>query len=140
MNEREEKIEFETIFIQPGTKDGTIYPFLKRGDHTFGHTPADIYYKLRFTPHEIFKVKGHDLIYETEVLQSQVIKGELFTVPTLNQGALSISLEGMEETNNLKRFTGHGLPIAGNATKRGDLIVQFEIIESSNFPFFGKSF
>jgi len=123
---REEKIL--TIEVKPGWKEGTKITFEKEGDQTPGKIPADIVFVIRDKPNATFKRDGANLIYTAKVPLRDSLCGTRVTVPTLTgqQVTLNFSQE-IIKPQSTKRLQGYGLPYPKDPTRKGDIIVHFDI-------------
>ncbi|KAH8031526.1 hypothetical protein HPB51_018972 [Rhipicephalus microplus] len=123
---REQKIL--TINVKPGWKAGTKIRFEREGDRIPGRVPADIVFVVRDKPHQLFKRNGADLHYVAEISLTDSICGLNVNVPTLTGGVIPLKMKGPIYPSAMKRIPNEGLPHSKEPTKRGDLVVSFEII------------
>lgn len=123
---REEKIL--TIEVKPGWKEGTKITFEKEGDQSPGKIPADITFVIRDKPHPLFKRDGANLVYTSKVPLRDALCGTRVSVPTLTgqQVTLNFSNEVIKPQTT-KRLQGYGLPYPKDPTRKGDIIVHFDI-------------
>jgi len=124
---KEEKIL--NINVKPGWKAGTKITFPKEGDQIPGKVPADIVFTIRDTPHGTFKREGSDIKYTAKITLKEALcaTGHL-KVPTLTGEVIPLSVHNeVIKPNTVKRIQGRGLPYPKEPTKRGDLIVNFDI-------------
>lgn len=122
---REEKVL--TINVKPGWKAGTKITFQREGDQLPGTIPADIVFIIRDKPHPQFKREGADIRYTARVTLKQALCGVTIEVPTLTKGKISLPVKDIIKPTTVKRFPGQGLPYPKDPTKRGDLLVAFDI-------------
>lgn len=123
---KEEKIL--QINIKPGWKSGTKITFPKEGDQIPGKVPADIIFTIRDKPHSSFKREGSDVKYTAKLSLKDALCGTVVQVPTLSGEVLSLNLNGdVIKPTTVKRLQGRGLPFPKEPSRRGDLIVSFEI-------------
>lgn len=122
---REEKVL--SISVKPGWKAGTKITFQKEGDQLPGTIPADIVFIIRDKPHPQFKREGADIRYTARVTLKQALCGVTIEVPTLTKGKISLPVKDIIKPTTVKRFPGQGLPYPKDPTKRGDLLVAFDI-------------
>lgn len=116
------------ITVKPGWKAGTKITFQKEGDQTPGKTPADIIFIIRDKPHSIFKREGSDLRYNAKISLRQALCGAVIRVPTLQGDHFTVNTQNeIIKPNTVKRIQGRGLPFPKEPTKRGDLLVAFDI-------------
>lgn len=123
---KEEKIL--TINVKPGWKAGTKITFPKEGDQIPGKVAADIVFIIRDKPHAHFKREGSDIKYTAKVSLRQALCGSVVKVPTLSGETFTISTVGeVVKPNSVKRLQGRGLPFPKEPSRRGDLLVSFDI-------------
>lgn len=117
-----------TISIKPGWKSGTKVTFQKEGDQTQGKIPADIVFIVRDKPHVWFRREGSDLRYTARLTLKQALCGVIFEVPTMTGEKLRISTkQEIIKPNTVKRIQGYGLPFPKEPSRKGDLLVAFDI-------------
>lgn len=121
-----------TINIRPGWKAGTKITFQREGDQLRNKIPADIVFIIRDKPHPVFKREGSDIRYTVKVSLKQALCGCVIEIPTLNDNIkkpLDFTSE-IIKPNTVRRIQGYGLPLPKEPSRKGDLVVNFEI----NFP------
>ncbi|CAH1153734.1 unnamed protein product [Phaedon cochleariae] len=117
-----------TINVKPGWKAGTKITFQREGDQSRNKIPADIVFIIRDKPHHLFKREGSDIKYTVKITLKQALCGCTIEVPTMS--GKSIPLHYTQEVikpNTVRRIQGYGLPLPKEPTRRGDLIVNFDI-------------
>jgi len=120
--------KYVSISIKPGWKSGTKVTFQKEGDQSPGKIPADIVFIIRDKPHAMFKREGSDLRYTARLTLKQALCGVVFQVPTMSGDKLRIStMQEIIKPNTVKRIQGYGLPFPKDTTRKGDLLVAFDI-------------
>lgn len=128
--EREEKVL--EVQIKPGWKEGTKITFENEGDECDQHTIAgDIVFIIRDKPHPLFERSNSDLIYRVKLTLKQALLGTLLVIPFLDSSIPPYQLRTYREIltpQTEKRFPSQGLPFPKEISKRGDLIVKFEIL------------
>ncbi|XP_017063128.1 dnaJ protein homolog 1 isoform X2 [Drosophila eugracilis] len=116
------------ISIKPGWKSGTKVTFQKEGDQAPGKIPADIVFIIRDKPHTMFKREGSDLRYTARLTLKQALCGVVFQVPTMSGDKLRIStMQEIIKPSTVKRIQDYGLPFPKDTTRKGDLLVAFDI-------------
>lgn len=117
------------ITVKPGWKAGTKITFQKEGDIMPGKIPADIVFIIRDKPHATFKREGSDLRYTCKITLKQALCGISVRVPTLTGTELNTLNTSNEviKPNTVKRIQGKGLPFPKEPSRRGDLLVSFDI-------------
>ncbi|XP_059485398.1 dnaJ protein homolog 1-like [Neocloeon triangulifer] len=117
-----------TINIKPGWKAGTKITFQKEGDQGTHKVPADIVFIIRDRPHPTLKREGSDLRYTAKISLKQALCGCVVEVPTLGTEKISINLTGeIVKPSTTKRLQGYGLPHPKEPSRKGDILVAFDI-------------
>ncbi|XP_052256236.1 dnaJ homolog subfamily B member 5-like [Dreissena polymorpha] len=116
-----------TIDIKPGWKAGTKITFPKEGDQTPNNVPADIVFVIKDKPHTTFTRDGSDIKYKAKISLKQALCGTTLQVPTIDGRKIPLRLNEIIKPNSVKRIQGEGLPQPKQTTRRGDLIVEFDI-------------
>ncbi|KAF2351057.1 Chaperone DnaJ C-terminal [Trinorchestia longiramus] len=123
---KEEKIL--TIQVKPGWKEGTKITFEKEGDQSPGKIPADIVFTIRDKPHQVFKRDGANLSFTTKLTLRDALCGTRVTVPTLDGPKIYLDYtKDIVRPQTVKRITGRGLPYPKDPSRRGDILVHFDI-------------
>ncbi|KAK3873421.1 hypothetical protein Pcinc_021554 [Petrolisthes cinctipes] len=123
---REEKIL--TIDVKPGWKEGTKVTFEREGDQLPGKIPADIVFVVRDKPHAHFKRDGANLVYSAKVTLRDALCGTRVVVPTLDGQRVTLNLSNeVVKPQTTRRLQGYGLPYPKDPTRKGDIIVHFDI-------------
>ncbi|KAH8246217.1 hypothetical protein KR038_005215 [Drosophila bunnanda] len=130
---KEEKVL--SITVKPGWKAGTKITFPKEGDSTPNKIPADIIFIIRDKPHSQFKREGSDLRYTAQVSLKQALCGAPITVPTLQGDRIAVNPSGeILKPTTTRRISGRGLPFPKEPSRRGDLLVAFDIKFPETLP------
>jgi len=117
------------INVKPGWKSGTKITFAKEGDQRPGHTPADITFIIRERAHPLFTRDGANLKFVYKLTLRDSLCGTVIQVPTLDGKKVAVDCTGqIIRPTTSKRIKGYGLPFHKEPHRRGDIIVQFEII------------
>ncbi|TDG38770.1 hypothetical protein AWZ03_014808 [Drosophila navojoa] len=117
------------IEIKPGWKAGTKITFPKEGDEAPNRIAADIVFIIRDKPHPVFQRDGSDIQYTAKISLKQALCGATIQVPTLQGSPFPLCTNGeIIKPTTIKRFPDRGLPLPKNSTRRGALLVNFNII------------
>lgn len=117
-----------TINIKPGWKAGTKITFQREGDQGRNKIPADIVFIIRDKPHPHFKREGSDIRYTAKLTLKQALCGCTLTIPTMSGEKFPLYFtDEIIKPSMVKRIQGYGLPLPKEPSRRGDLIVNFEI-------------
>ncbi|KAF2899468.1 hypothetical protein ILUMI_06711 [Ignelater luminosus] len=123
---REDKVLI--VDVKPGWKAGTKITFQKEGDQGHNKIPADIVFIIRDKVHPYFKREGSDIHYIVTISLKQALCGFTVDIPTLTGANIALHYgNDVVKPNTVKRISGHGLPYSKEPSRRGDLIVNFEI-------------
>jgi len=117
------------IVVKPGWKAGTKVTFAKEGDQIPGKIPADIAFIIRDKPHPIFVRDGMNIKYVYRIPLREALCGTVVQVPTLEGKKIGINCIGeVIKPTTSKRLQGYGLPNPKEPGRRGDLIVNFDVL------------
>ena len=116
-----------TIDVKPGWKAGTKITFPREGDQGPNTIPADIVFVIKDKAHPFFKREGADLIYTAKISLKEALCGTTITVPTLDNRKKQVAISDVINPYTEKRIAGEGLPYPKQPTKRGDILVKFDI-------------
>jgi len=117
------------LSVKPGWKAGTKVTFAKEGDQMPGKIPADIAFIIRDKPHPIFTRDGANIKYTYKIPLREALCGTVVQVPTLDGKKVGINCTGeILKPNATKRLQGYGLPFPKDLERRGDLIVNFDVM------------
>ena len=122
------------INVKPGWKAGTKVTFAKEGDRVPGKIPADIAFVIRDKAHPTFRREESNIVYTHKLSLRDALCGCLVHVPLLDRPG---RVKGQKKTLNMadevikpstiRRIQGEGLPYPKDPTKKGDLLVKFDI-------------
>ncbi|KAK9882397.1 hypothetical protein WA026_020919 [Henosepilachna vigintioctopunctata] len=130
---KEEKVL--EIKIQPGWKAGTKITFPQEGDQGTNKRPADIVFIIVDKVHDTFKREGSDLRYSAKISLKQALCGCVVTVPMLGGGKEVLNYKNdIIKPQTIRRIPGKGLPFPKEPSRRGDLIVVFDIHFPDSLP------
>merc|ERR550525_1779840 len=122
----EEKIL--TVNVKPGWKSGTKITFAKEGDKIPGKIPADIAFVIRDKPHPLYARDGSNIIYTHKLNLRDALCGSVIEIPTLDGRKQGLNLmDEVIKPNTVKKLQGYGLPFPKEPSRKGDLIVKFDI-------------
>lgn len=117
------------INVKPGWKSGTKITFSKEGDQVPGKIPADIAFIIRDAPHKVFVRDGANLKFTYKIPLRESLCGTVIQVPTLEGNKVGINCTGeIIKPSTIKRLQGYGLPFSKEPNKRGDIVVNFEVL------------
>lgn len=117
-----------TIHVKPGWKAGTKITFQKEGDQGRNKIPADIVFIIRDKPHPHFRREGSDIRYTAKITLKQALCGTVVEVPTLTGSKVTLDFsKEIVKPATVKRIQGHGLPFPKEPSRKGDLLVSFDI-------------
>ncbi|XP_066583813.1 dnaJ homolog subfamily B member 13-like [Prorops nasuta] len=129
-----------TIPIKPGILTGTRIIFPEEGDQCPKKIPADIIFVVEDRKHERFSRDGCDLRMTVDIFLKDALVGSIVTVNTIDDRIIRILLTSVVTPDYTKVITGEGLPLAENPSKRGDLVINFNIEFPIYMPLASKNF
>merc|ERR1712178_238274 len=117
------------IKINAGWKSGAKVTFNQEGDKIPGKIPADVAFIIRDKPHPIFSRDGTNLKYTYKIPLREAICGSIIQIPTLDGKRVGLNCNGeVIKPTTVKRLQGYGLPFAKEPHRKGDLLVNFEVL------------
>jgi DnaJ-class molecular chaperone len=130
---KEEKVL--TINVKPGWKSGTKITFQREGDQAPNKIPADIVFIIRDKPHPHFKRDASDLKYSCQISLKEALCGTRVDVPLLGGERTTVNLQDeIVKPTTVKRMVGKGLPLPKDPSRRGDLVISFDIVFPDRLP------
>merc|ERR1712020_414379 len=120
------------ITVKPGWKSGTKVTFSQEGDKFPGRTPADIAFIIRDKPHPVFSRDGTNLKYTYKIPLREALCGSVVQVPTLDGKKIGVNCPEVIKPTTTKRLPGYGLPFPKEPSRRGDLVVSFDVLFPDN--------
>ena len=117
------------INVKPGWKSGTKVTFSKEGDRVPGKIPADIAFVIRDKPHPVFKREESNIVYTHKLALRDALCGCQIQVPQLGKDTkVTLNLgDEVIKPSTVKRIQGAGLPFPKDSSRRGDLLIKFDI-------------
>lgn len=131
-NVSQEEVDIDVEF-QPGVQHDSKFKIEGKGNQHADFLPGDVIFTFKDAPHEIFKrVTVGDLEYTAKVVvdpESKIAK-EKIKIPTLENDIITLIFEDepIDETET-EIISGRGLPVGGDPTQRGNLLVRFQIVK-----------
>merc|ERR1712241_92384 len=120
------------INVKPGWKSGTNVTFSQEGDRVPGKIPADITFIIRDKPHPVFSRDGTNLTFTYKIPLREALCGSVIQVPTLEGKKVGLNCQDVIKPTTTKRLQGYGLPFPKEPSRRGDLIVSFDVLFPDN--------
>ena len=126
VSRNEEKILM--VNVKPEWKAGTKITFPKEGDRKPSVVPADVIFIVKDKKHSQFtRDSNNNIIYAAKISLRDALAGGHVEVPTLDGRKLRLRLNSIVNPDSTERIHGEGLPLPKNPSKRGDLIVKYDI-------------
>jgi curved DNA-binding protein len=118
------------VTIPAGVREGARLRLSGQGHPPSGAggQPGDLYLRVTFTPHHLFRPEGDNIVYELALLPWQAVLGAKMRVPTL-EGEVELSVPAGTGSGRRMRLRGKGL---GPAGQRGDEFVSISIRSPKN--------
>ena len=117
------------VEIKKGWKEGTKITFRGEGDQKPGHIPADIIFVIKDKKHPKFtRDKSNNLIFKAEVSLRDALCGNVsVNIPTINGQINTLNIKNPLQPGDKRTIQGEGLPLPKCPTKRGDIVIEFDI-------------
>lgn len=117
-----------SVKIPPGLADGSTIRLAGEGHPGSTGGPAgDLLLTIRVAPHPYFRREGNDLTVEVPITPAEGALGAKVDAPTLNEGAVVVTLPAGTSSGRKLRLRGKGVPDRKTGV-RGDLYVVAKII------------
>jgi curved DNA-binding protein len=115
------------INIPKGATDGQRLRLPgKGGPGRNGGKPGDLYVKLQFKPHPLYRVEGHNLYLDLPLAPWEGALGAKILVPTLG-GPVELTIKPGTTTGQRLRLARRGLPKADGSAGDMYAVVQIEV-------------
>ena len=111
------------VNVPAGIREGAKLRLAGQGDPVPGGTPGDLFLRVRYLPHAVFKVDGDDLHCDLALAPWEAALGARVEVPTL-EGSVEMQIPAGSSSGRKFRLRGKGMGASG---KRGDLLAKVMI-------------
>lgn len=118
------KVRTLNIKIPKGIKEGQNIRLQGQGSPSMmGGKPGDLYLKIEFNPHSIYKVEGANVSLELPITPWEAALGAKVQVPT-PAGKIDLKIPSGASSGQRMRLKGRGIP----AKVAGDFYITLEIV------------
>lgn len=125
---RVQRVETLKVRIPPGAQTGSRVRVAGRGNAGIhGGPPGDLYIVTKVAPHPFFDRRGDDLYTVVPITVSEASLGAKVEVPTID-GRAQVRIPPATNSGKRLRLREKGAPSARQAGKRGDQIVEVQIV------------
>ena len=115
------------VRIPKGVIDGQTMRVPGKGGRGFGGSPdGDLYLKIKFRPHAVFRPADHDLYLEVPITPWEATLGATVNIPTA-EGRARLKIPAGVRAGQKLRLHGKGLPKPGGRGA-GDLFTVIQIV------------
>ncbi len=122
------RVDTLEVRIPPGAKTGSRVRVPARGNvGPHGGPPGDLYIILNVQPHPFFERRGDDLYTVVPVTVPEASLGAKIEVPTVD-GRAQMRIPPGTNSGKKLRLREKGAPSARNPGKRGDQIVEVQVV------------
>lgn len=111
------------VNVPAGIREGAKLRLAGQGDPAPGGTPGDLFLRVRYLAHHLFKVEGENLHCDVALAPWEAALGARVAVPTL-EGEVELSIPAGSSSGRKFRLRGKGL---GSGANRGDLLARVMI-------------
>ncbi len=120
------------VKIEPGTPEGRKLRMKGKGERVSGRGQSgDLFLKIVYEPHHIFKCKGKDLHCEVAVDVFTAMAGGEAPVPTL-KGTTTMRIPAGTDGGKILRLKGLGMPAEKGGEPAGDLYAKVKLTVPKN--------
>lgn len=109
------------IAIPKGIEDGEMIRLSGKGEAVAGGIPGDLYVKIHVRKHPTIRREGRELLTDLQILLSDALLGNEYTVQTLD-GAIRVKVPSGIEPGELLRIRSKGVPTTNG--RRGDFLIR----------------
>lgn len=122
------RVETLDVRIPPGAQTGSRVRVAGRGNAGLhGGPPGDLYIITKVEPHPFFDRRGDDLFTVVPVTVAEASLGSKVEVPTID-GRAQVRIPPGTNSGKKLRLREKGAPSARHAGKRGDQIVEVQVV------------
>jgi molecular chaperone DnaJ len=122
------RMETLDVRIPPGAQTGSRVRVAGRGNAGLhGGPPGDLYIVMRVEPHPFFERRGDDLFTVVPITVPEASLGAKVEVPTID-GRAQVRIPPGTNSGKKLRLREKGAPSARHSGKRGDQIVEVQVI------------
>lgn len=112
------------VRIPKGIRDGQLIRLTGQGaPGAGGAPPGDLYLEVRFDPHALYRVEGHDLLLTLPLAPWEAALGATVKAPTPT-GVVEVKIPAGSQSGKKLRLKGRGIP--GNPA--GDLYLTLDVV------------
>ncbi|KAM9821233.1 dnaJ homolog subfamily B member 5-like [Neosynchiropus ocellatus] len=122
------------VVVKKGWKAGTKITFPREGDESPDNTPADVTFVLKDQEHPQYKRSGSNIVYTAQITLKEALCGCTVNVPTLDNRMMPLPCSDVIKPGAIRRLRGEGLPLPKSPSKRGDLVVEFQVVFPDRIP------
>jgi DnaJ family protein B protein 13 len=118
------------VEIGRGWRENTKLTFNHEGNQGKNQDIGDLVLIVKEKPHPRFKRDGNNLIFSHELSLLEALTGCTVNIPTLEGRILPVAINEIASSGAEKVIEGEGMPLSKDSSKRGNLIIKFNV----NFP------
>jgi molecular chaperone DnaJ len=116
------------IKIPKGVSQGDTIRFSQMGDDTYPQLPkGDLIAIIEEIPDREFERHGADLYISKTISVFDLMLGGSITIRTVEDSTLEVTVPAGFTPGKTMSCQGYGLPVAANASQRGNLFVRVEV-------------
>ena len=125
---RVQRVDNLDVRIPPGAQTGSRVRVAGRGNAgTHGGPPGDLYIVTKVEPHPFFERRGDDLYTVVPITVTEASLGAKVEVPTID-GRAQVRIPPATDSGKKLRLREKGAPSVRHAGKRGDQIVEVQVV------------
>lgn len=113
--------------LEPGTPDGYQYTFKGEAEQVPDAIAGDVIIQVTNEEHPVFERDEANLLWSTNITLMEALIGFNRSVRSLDGRLIEFEKRNVTKPGDVFLVAEEGLPVFGNANKRGDLVVSFNI-------------
>jgi len=116
-----------SVDINPGWREGTKITFTNEGDEEQKRETGDVVFVLKEREHSSFRRVKDDLYFTANINLVEALTGTSCEVATLDGRKLPVAITEIVKPGLTKVLSGEGMPTPRDASKKGNLIIDFNV-------------
>ncbi|PAA55364.1 hypothetical protein BOX15_Mlig000996g2 [Macrostomum lignano] len=113
--------------IEPGMRDGQIYPFVAEGEPHIDGEPGDLRFRIHQLKHPRFQRRGDDLYTNLSITLVDALNGFSMDIEHLDGHKVRVTREKVTWPGAMLRKANEGMPNYENNNVKGSLFITFDV-------------
>ena len=130
---KQEQIDVN-VDVPPGARNGTKIPIYGVGDQNTQGPAGDAIFIVKERTHKYYTRKGDDLITDEVISLKEALIGHVIVRDGIDGEEILYPIDRVIKPNEVIRIPGKGMNIPNGNGRRGDMIINIEIIFPESLP------